>query len=132
MKMVYRGVVCGLNVSEWFSCTGTMPEGYGRIAVVYALTRFFRRNREVREKLVWISREMRFAKGRKRGTRRLTLIVPASAMELPCGTAKIRLAVDAFGVELRRFMLLDAGSKRTDAFVWEEDALLPPATRRDR
>ena len=125
MELNYKGIVCGLKLSEGFTCTGFMPDGYGRETIVYALTRFLRRNGEARAKLVRMSCEMRFAKGRERKPHRLTLMAPATAMELPCGTAKIRLTVTAFGVEVQSFLLLDAASKRTEPLVWEEANLLP-------
>ena len=118
MNMVYGNLVCGLKLSDRFACVGFFPDGYGREAITYALTRFFRKNACAREKLVTQSWKMRFAKGKGRRPCNITLTIPAAALELPCGTAQIRLTVDANGIEIRHFLLLDSASRRTDPFVW--------------
>ena len=82
--------------------TGDAACGLEPDMVGYAVCRFVRKSRRLREEYVNRSYWLRFAKGKEKRRERLDFEAPAVLLELPGVWVRVSVTIDAAGVTVKR------------------------------
>lgn len=110
MKMISGGANRSLACNVWVSSnltfitstSGIKPDTAG-----YAACRFLTKCDSLSRDYTDLSYKIRLGKGKDRKTKYEWFVVPAALMELPGGWAKVEVAINDRGVEIRKIVIAD-------------------------